>query len=114
MRIHRTQSCGTYELHGIRGFVATPARSKQFIATFSRMCGEQARAWLYPGIVLFSDAKTQTRHGTTHGDRLAAYVRDKGLGIVTEGEWVNNPNTGNLIKYWMWHTNERAMERFLR
>lgn len=36
------------------------------------------------------------------GQRLADYIRDKGLGKIMESSTRTNPNTGNPIKLWVW------------
>jgi hypothetical protein len=57
--------------------------------------------------VIFSDvdysAMPLYRGSMSMGQRIAAYLKDKNLGYVVETPAEKNPNSGNMIRVWIWH-----------
>jgi hypothetical protein len=112
--IHQTQNCGTFELHGVGEFNARDYL--EFMRDLRNECEAisdgRGRDWMWPGMILFSDAKLGRR--ITDGDKLTSFIRNRRLGTVIGGRWVVNPNTNNKIKFWIWHVNAAAMDRIVR
>lgn len=55
--------------------------------------------------VIFSDKEGRSLDGSVlrlGGDALCQYIRDNNLGDILEMGPRTNPNTGNLIKIWVW------------
>jgi hypothetical protein len=51
-----------------------------------------------PGMTfIFSDADI-----FGNGLNLANWIRERGLGMLTEHGPIKNPNSGNMIRFWMW------------
>lgn len=47
-------------------------------------------------------ASLENKAGNHQGRRLAAFIRENGLGTVTETSRAVNPNTGNGVRVWVW------------
>jgi hypothetical protein len=43
------------------------------------------------------------------GTKLAKYIRKHRLGGLTQTPWVENPNSNNLIRVWVWAVNRDAV-----
>ena len=61
--------------------------------------------------VIFSQAKTNA----TYGKKFAAFIRKHKLGstVVTRGEH-RNPNSGNVLKIWIWTINWFAVKTWYK
>jgi hypothetical protein len=111
MEIRGTSNCGVYDLHGVRNF--DPDYSLSFFSELRRQFMYLQHEWTWPGVIVFSDAKTtRQRVRLTKGDKLAAFITENDLGTLTVQDWTKNPNTGNQIKVWMWVPNHQNLERF--
>ena len=44
--------------------------------------------------------------------RLSEFVTKEGLGVITETPGRRNPNSGNMLKCWMWSLDHRAIHRW--
>lgn len=53
-------------------------------------------------------------HWTNNGKEFAEYVRRNGLGAISYGGIKRNPNSGNLVKCWIWAPNWVAIGRLRR
>ena len=64
---------------------------------------------------LFSQANSPsaTPNPATYGERFAAYIASNMLGEVTETGTHKNPNTGNLLKVWVWTIDHDEVKRHL-
>lgn len=60
-------------------------------------------------IVIFSDIERYT-----HGNTLATLIRSAHLGMITMIPVVENPNTSNKLRVWVWRVDPRALEKWRR
>lgn len=55
---------------------------------------------------------TDHTNGKTYGKALAKYIKENGLGTVTAMRSKMNPNSGNVIKLYVWTVNRQAMTKW--
>ena len=114
--------CGVKELRGVSHF-KTPedviralnelTYSRQTIVGVNRQTGKtiyKPEPFSRFRYILFS----QARQEADYGFRLAAFVRDKQLGSLVETDFHLNPNSGNMLKVWIWTVNHDATEQWLK
>lgn len=93
-----SMSCGISTLWGLG---ATP------VSIVNKVLHQRAatdRKWMREAFVVFSDLV----HGA--GARLCKYIRDNNLGNITEIGPRMNPNTGNMIKIWVWEPPHESLD----
>lgn len=56
--------------------------------------------------VVFSQAFKSARYGM----KFAAYIKEQGLGEVSETSWNINPNSKNQLKVWVWAVDWKKLE----
>lgn len=59
--------------------------------------------------VVFSEAKDGSGN---YGENFAAFIRRHRLGTVVASQRRRNPNSGNLLKFWVWTLNKRGLVRW--
>lgn len=60
--------------------------------------------------VMFTQAnRLDAARRVTYGERFTAYIRKHNLGAVIETEENINPNSGNLLKVWIWTVDHDAV-----
>lgn len=68
--------------------------------------------------VLFSDRADvyagTSQQRTTGGDALCRYIRENKLGSILETGARKNPNSGNMIKVWVWSPPHESLEKVNR
>lgn len=93
--------CGVYEIHGIQQEGKTPKSIVKEIAV--DYFYENSRCAYY----IFTCQSSKSI-----GKRLAKFVESNGLGTVTTLTSKRNPNSGNMIKMWMWAVNMGGLNKY--
>ena len=88
-------SCGVYQLYSLSDGAAAAVKSYK----------SYARSLEGKAFVIFSDSEY---HG--NGKALAKYIREKKLGRVAGSKPRVNPNTGRLIRVWVWAPDHEALK----
>lgn len=97
-----TSCCGLDEIDGL---CDSP------VATLLEVADEKYGDYLdaQQAFILFTDVMSKKR-GNSRGEKLAGYIKKNGLGTVVMTQRAKkNPNSGNMIKAWVWSPNERAL-----
>jgi len=105
MQLDHLNCCGIREISGLCGYSTGAAAFKAYLRQTLR-CGLTHFRY-----VIFSQANRDEDAGSReeYGENFAAYLRDHKLGDVIEtGEYVN-PNSGNLLKVWIWTVDHDAV-----
>lgn len=105
-------NCGIVELMGLQG------KAKSVLQEFARnffeeVDGDYDDNYTYTtrfGLVVFSDRVPKT--GKSAGMKLAEYIKENGLGEITQSHSVKNPNSMNTITLWTWTPNAKYKELF--
>lgn len=92
-------SCGVSTLKGLSH--STP---EQIVYKILRERAPTDYKKIREAFVVFSD----TSKGP--GNRLYAYIKEKNLGNIVEFGPRKNPNTGNLIKLWVWEPPHASLD----
>lgn len=87
-------SCGVTMLLGL-----TEATPKQVVDKVLKERADTDAKTIREAFVMFSDIDYSSRKG---GNAIYKYIKEKGLGNIVEFGPRMNPNTGNMIKMWVW------------
>lgn len=60
--------------------------------------------------IIFTDNVTEY----SHGENLAKYIKKNKLGSLQVTRARKNPNSGNLVKVWIWTPNERKLKMWYK
>ena len=97
---HSNLSCGVSALWGL---TKTPKELVD-IVLYDRNKGYGYKNYK-EAFVVFSDKTSSSR-----GQDLADYIRQNNLGAIIESEERVNPNTGNIIKVWVWSPPHQSLD----
>lgn len=102
--IHTTQCCGIRELDGIAGL-----NPRDILYTMGRAFREGRNRTVSPHYV-FSDNSIglEVNH---YGDALKQFIEDNNFGTVIETVSARNPNSGNILKAFIWTADDDARGR---
>lgn len=92
-------SCGIMMLHDLRD-----KRDEELLEEIIRVHNRFS-----PRFIIFSDRAN--RRQPTPGERLAQYLKEIDVGHVQSSYPGKNPNTGSTIKVWIFHVDERKLNR---
>lgn len=101
-------SCGVSVLSGLRD--ATP---KQIVDKILKERHPNDSKKIREAFVTFSDTNHDHIYG---GNALYRYIKDNKLGDIVEMGPRMNPNTGNMIKFWVWappHEDLNPVNKFM-
>lgn len=87
-------SCGVSILSGLNS-----THPKDVVNKILKERAPTDRKFIREAFVMFSDTDNR---GTKGGNALCAYIKDNKLGNIVEFGPRMNPNTGNMIKLWIW------------
>jgi hypothetical protein len=110
MNVYSTSCCGVCEIHGISFF-----EPKNFFEVFKRVVsdyqnGEEEKPLIY----FFTDAiGPKDRSVRSQGDVITELIRKNGYGTVTTSRYKRNPNSGNLVRVFVWNLNAKAQRELL-
>lgn len=119
LELNRTRCCGLRELHGIQFGTFDPA-GKEY--QWSHPTPEEI-VWYVKGrmfaeanardcaFITFS-ASNEYGHDYRIGDKLSAFIAKNRLGTVHKMKPARNPNSGNMLKAYLWRVNREAMKKF--
>jgi hypothetical protein len=100
--IYSTNSCGVYEFDGLTSpisfFVQVKERYLQngfFVSPFA--------------FLVFSDNKTLPKIG----ESVAKIIKKEGLGDIVETKYRVNPNSGRMIRVWVWAPKFKAVRKYV-
>lgn len=97
-------SCGVSLLSGLYG-----AQPQIIVDKILRERATSDSKYIREAFVVFSDVD---RQGTlTGGNALCEYIRKNNLGEIVELGPRKNPNSGNMIKIWMWAPPHESLEK---
>lgn len=98
MNLQITSCCGLRDLNGIQ-----EKDTGKLLINFWRMWESRRGAF-----VLFSDPVD-----FGNGERLRKYIEDNKLGVVYETLEKTNPNSGRLLKVYIWDIDEKAVGKLV-
>lgn len=93
------ECCGTCELAGL---IYTRTKYAVLHAANSKPCA----------FVIFTEAQCNDIPPTTYGKKLSAFIKDNGLGEVVETAEKLNPNSGNMLKVYVWAVDRDSLKTF--
>ena len=103
MSLEELSCCGIREFDGL---VTSPQSNvKEMIKNW---LNEKENGSPYT-FILFSDI-----HTTTRGINTAKYIKNNKLGSIKETRKKRNPNTGNILKIWIWAINEKTTRQWAK
>ena len=101
MTINRTNCCGLRELNDLCDYRYNPERAlKDFCSSFFH--GQQDDEDL-AAFILFTGVSKER-----YGQRFASLIKKNKLGKILETRAKLNPNSGSIIKTWIWDINRPA------
>lgn len=100
--------CGVSEIHGLRRFKTPEAAMEAFAATAKKKQGP-----LLPSFFNIGPPRHANRRGRAfvlftgieqakYAERFARLIRQARLGRVTSLPYQMNPNSGNMLRAWLW------------
>lgn len=89
-------SCGASVLSGI-----THTKPSQIVDKILKERSSTDKKYTREAFVLFSDIDRHPNY-ETGGNALCRFIKDNKLGDILEAGPRMNPNTGNMIKMWIW------------
>jgi hypothetical protein len=108
MRFHPKSCCGLREISGLSDHCDSAEAMQAF-------CGSVIfSGYLRCSHAIFSEARGMLMNDGPYGERFAAYIRRHNLGTVTASKRVENPNSGNQLKVWVWTINKRNLRAWAR
>ena len=99
--INSTSCCGLNEIHGV-GY--PPKDILLYVG--ERFVEQEERVPFY----FFTD--TREVGGGSDGKNLASYITKHKLGRIVQSRYKRNPNSGNMLRVWIWETNKRNFIRW--
>jgi hypothetical protein len=105
MELRYLSCCGVREITDLRHTTSPEDALHRFrVITFN--AGETFR------YALFTEAGLN-EEGYAYGEEFAAFIRENKLGNVveTEGRYIN-PNSGNILKCWLWTVNHPKVRAY--
>jgi hypothetical protein len=107
MELRYLLCCGVREITDLRETTDSADALNRF-RTITRRDGENFR------YAIFTQAGLSDE-GYAYGEEFAAFIVDNKLGAVTETEGRHkNPNSGNILKCWIWTVNHSAVRGYAR
>ena len=104
MTLHTLRCCGIQELCDVFGYEALPKERLLTICREFETISKSPRAH-----ILFTDTKNCKR-----GDELAEFIFQKELGTIVTTTAEENPNTGRLVKLYIWSVNHDNLKKFCK
>lgn len=113
-------NCGMGELSGLQGRIShiLQRAREDMLNQDETEWDEEKGDYVYPdpksiyGIIMFSDRVP--KRGMSPGMRLATYILENKLGMLTASHVAKNPNSGNNIMAWFWTPNEKFLKKYAR
>lgn len=100
MQITPSQGCcALYEIHHLN-MEGSPSTLREFVSVYDNSYASR-------GVLTF--AYFTDNVGSGLGRRLAKYITDKGLGIITKTPQLTNPKTRRDVECWFWAIDWEAL-----
>lgn len=116
MQLTHLGCCGVKEVTGLSQEKSAPQAMRNLAKqTWSATCMGERLGERIPApyerfrYLIFTQALTDA----VYGINFAAFIRKNRLGEVIETDFNRNPNSGNLVKVWVWTVDHEACKRWL-
>ena len=105
MALRHMTCCGAREYSGLQ---KTPEESLYIMCNYEIVVGGNNYGGIFKcAYIVFTDNNNHTR-----GIELARFIRKRHLGTLINTGQRKNPNSGNLVKLWIWAPNEDAVNKW--
>jgi len=99
MEVRPTTCCGLRELNGIIEYTTPEAILEHAVPQFRGTDG---------AFMMFSCPTSNSI-----GRKLAEFIKDNEFGVVTESPVRRNPNSGNMLRVFMWALNKKPLYKWV-
>jgi hypothetical protein len=100
--INQTGSCGVFEFDGLTS-------PRDFFVQVNEKYSRNGFHFAPFAFLVFSDNKTQPKIG----ERVAKIIKGEGLGDIVETKYRKNPNSGRMIRVWVWAPKFKAVRKYV-
>lgn len=112
LQLNRTMCCGQRELHGIQDYTDYHPYKKCTPVQIISFVQEQMAHGGRDGVFVTFAAANGHGELSHQGEDLAKYIRAKKLGTLFSPRAARNPNSGNMLRVWLWRVDRVALRKW--